>query len=814
MASPAVLSVRIVTDGKDGRRGLDDVSKGVGNLDKNLKSVQSPMDRVKGLLSGVGKFAVGAAKTVAGVTLAVGALALKGGIDKSLQIEQATAKMKGLKHSTETIEKVMGNALSAVKGTAFGMGDAANIASTALASGIKPGAEMSRYLTMVADAAATAQVPLGEMGQIMGKVTNSGKVTNEVLTQFGDRGVGALQMLAEHYGVTAGEMTDMVSKGKVDAATFQKVLEKNIGGAAKATGDTTTGAFANMKSALANFGIVLGGPFFPLFKLIFNQIQKILEGLTDRLKPVSDAFAKTFQGKAIPIISEFATKTLGFLDEIIGGFRAFANAWRENNGDITSSGFPGFMERVANGARVVQGVFKQLDFSSMSGFIASLSGAGSTAGASLGSIGTSLQTLKPALDAFMAQLPNIGGAVVKLGGVSLGLLTKGLEFLANHVDTIIKFMPAIVAGFVAWRVASSAMSAAQTKTNALAVAAIPLTTVNNVLRLVAIRQEGQLAAATTASAAATNMSLGAMIRQKAAMVASTAAMVAQKAAMAVATAAQWLFNAAMSANPVMLIVLAIAALVAGVILAYNKIGWFRDFVDAAFKFIGEAVTNVVDWFKSAWSIAVLGVSLLIQSWQAKFAVVVAAIRLVVAGVVNFFTSAWSGAVAAGAGFVIGFQTKVAGVFAGIRSTIDNVVSVVRDTLGSAFQSAASLAQGAMDRITGAIQGVISWIQDAIGWIGSLFGKANSGGGGGGGGGGATSYARGPGGGPDFPGGATGFMLRPAAFGASSSAPAAQITNINVTVNVPLGGDPVAVGRELEKTLNKYYRATGKTGGFR
>lgn len=810
MASPAVLSVRVVTDGKDGRRGLDDVSQGVGNLDKNLKSVRSPMDRVKGLLSGVGKFAAGAAKTVAGVTLAVGALALKGGIDKSLQIEQATAKMKGLKHSTETIEKTMGNALASVKGTAFGLGDAANIASTALASGIKPGAEMTKYLTMVADAAATAQVPLGEMGQIMGKVTNSGKVTNEVLTQFGDRGVGALQMLAEHYGVTTAEMTAMVSKGKVDAATFQEVLEKNIGGAAKATGDTTTGAFANMKSALSNFGIVLGGPFFPLFKLIFNQIQKILEGLTERFTPFSKAFETTFQGKAIPIIAKFSGSFLKVVDEIIGGFRAFANAWRENNGDVTSSGFPGFMERVANAGRVVQGVFSKLDFSSFSGFVASLGTAGGAANDQLSSIGSSFKTLVPAFQEFIAHLPKITGALVKLGGVSMNVIVAGLSFLADHVDTIIAWMPVIVAGFVAWRVASGALAVSQFKLQMAQAAAAPVLLANNILRFASVRAETALSIAQSRSVATTNMSVAAMARQKVAAVASTAAMVAQRAAMAVATAAQWLFNAAMSANPVMLIVLAIAALVAGVILAYNKIGWFRDFVDAAFKFIGEVVTNVVNWFKSAWSIAVLGVSLLIQRWQAKFAVVVAVIRLVVAGVVSFFTSAWSGAVAAGTGFVIGFQTKVAGVFAGIRSTVDSVVSVVRDTLGSAFQSAASLAKGAMDTITGAIQGVIGWIKDAIGWIGSLFGKANKGGGGGGGG--ATSYARGPGGGPDFPGGATGFMLRPSTFGASSSAPAAQITNINVTVNAGVGSDPVAIGREIDKALTKYRRSVGKTGG--
>jgi TP901 family phage tail tape measure protein len=65
-------------------------------------------------------------------------------------------------------------------------------------------------------------------------------------------------------------------------------------------------------------------------------------------------------------------------------------------------------------------------------------------------------------------------------------------------------------------------------------------------------------------------------------------------------AAQWLLNVAMDANPMMLIVLGIAALIAGLVLAYNKIGWFRNFVNAAFHMIGAAIGWVVSFVKSHW----------------------------------------------------------------------------------------------------------------------------------------------------------------------------------------------------------------------
>lgn len=53
------------------------------------------------------------------------------------------------------------------------------------------------------------------------------------------------------------------------------------------------------------------------------------------------------------------------------------------------------------------------------------------------------------------------------------------------------------------------------------------------------------------------------------------------------TAVQWLLNVAMNANPIGLIVIAIAALVAGIIVAYNTSEDFRNIVNGAFTAVGE-----------------------------------------------------------------------------------------------------------------------------------------------------------------------------------------------------------------------------------
>jgi TP901 family phage tail tape measure protein len=51
------------------------------------------------------------------------------------------------------------------------------------------------------------------------------------------------------------------------------------------------------------------------------------------------------------------------------------------------------------------------------------------------------------------------------------------------------------------------------------------------------------------------------------------------------TAAQWLLNAALDANPLGLVILAIAGLAAGIVWAYQNVGWFHDAVTGLWSFL-------------------------------------------------------------------------------------------------------------------------------------------------------------------------------------------------------------------------------------
>lgn len=88
--------------------------------------------------------------------------------------------------------------------------------------------------------------------------------------------------------------------------------------------------------------------------------------------------------------------------------------------------------------------------------------------------------------------------------------------------------------------------------------------------------------------------------------ASTAISVVQGAT-AAWTAVQWLLNAALTANPIGVVVVAIGALIAGIVLAYQHCDWFRESVneawelgEKAFYALGVAVDHFGSWLHGLW----------------------------------------------------------------------------------------------------------------------------------------------------------------------------------------------------------------------
>lgn len=71
------------------------------------------------------------------------------------------------------------------------------------------------------------------------------------------------------------------------------------------------------------------------------------------------------------------------------------------------------------------------------------------------------------------------------------------------------------------------------------------------------------------------------------------------------TVAQKALNLVMNTNPLILIVTAIMAVVAGLVLLYQKCEWFRNAVNAVFEFVIGVVQKVIDFFKNNWQTILL-----------------------------------------------------------------------------------------------------------------------------------------------------------------------------------------------------------------
>lgn len=262
-----------------------------------------------GLIGGLTAGLVGPALQLGGKLVSAITAPLSRGMDRLVALDNATAKLEGLGHSAESVDAIMANALESVKGTAFGMDQAAGTAGSLVAAGIKPGEELERTLKLVADSATIAGTDMGDMGAIFGKVAANGKLTGEVMQQMMDRQIGVLPALADMYGVTNAEAQKMVSEGKVSFEDFAQVMENTLGGAALKSGETFQGAMANAQASLGRIGANFLAP-------VFEELAPTLSALTGAMGPLEDVAAglgEKFGDFLVPILETFQ-------DMLAGGF--------------------------------------------------------------------------------------------------------------------------------------------------------------------------------------------------------------------------------------------------------------------------------------------------------------------------------------------------------------------------------------------------------------------------------------------------------------------------------------------------------------
>lgn len=183
-----------------------------------------------------------------------------------------------------------------------------------------------------------------------------------------------------------------------------------------------------------------------------------------------------------------------------------------------------------------------------------------------------------------------------------------------------------------------------------------------------------------------------------------------------ATIIQGAFNAIMAVNPFVLLGIAIAAVVAGLVYFFTqtetgKKAWasFVDFLKSAWDGIVSFFSGIGQWFADIWNGAVDGAKAIWQGLVDWFSGIVQGIQNVWNGITTFFSNLWTTVIG-------GIQSVWGGVtdfFSGIFDAVSSVVSAVFSAIGGFASSAWDVLVGVWNAVAGFFGGIFNAVSNVV-----------------------------------------------------------------------------------------------------
>ena len=257
------IRIRFDVDTSGLRRGLDDARRGANDAGNGLRrlgdnsGIKSATSAVKGLTSSLGSAVKGAAGLVVGLAAIGGAKGILDGVINRVDAIHGGKKTMTILFDGDTkrAEKAINIVKDAVSGTPltlnFGVGQMTKL----IASGMDE-ATAGKTLQLSMDVAATfdpgnIETMTGELNDIFSKIAAKGSMDMTHLDSLNTRGIPTLKLLAQHYGTTEEAAAQMVKEGKVGIEDLNEALS-GYEGTAKSAGDSISGMFSNIKTAIIN----------------------------------------------------------------------------------------------------------------------------------------------------------------------------------------------------------------------------------------------------------------------------------------------------------------------------------------------------------------------------------------------------------------------------------------------------------------------------------------------------------------------------------------------------------------------------------
>lgn len=635
-------------------------AKGIGSaISQELSGVESKATShgskigsklSSGIKSTLKKGALGAG-AAAGATLG---RALQKGFGRLDAIEQARAKLMTLANNdAPMVDAAMKSVSDAVTGTAFATSEAADAAAMAMAAGIKPGREMTGVLSTIADAASFSNKEFSEVAPIFTKAINKGKVMGDTLTQLEENSIPATQALARHLGKTGEEIQEMASKGQISFKDLQEAMDKTIGGQALAQGETFTGALKNVDAALGRFGETLLATPFKMGPQVFSALSKAIDRVNDAVKG-GIQYLQTGQDTEGYLMKAFGSRekveeVMAMLDDVQQKWSDFQAGLRGEDSSGIFGALGGSLREIGQAAADIMPALMDVGMS--------LGEAGMTA--SIVSITGALGVVAPLLaDVLAPILQTVGDLMRENQGVVNALVTAfvgfktvdaaagGLAKVASSGGKLQKMFKGI--GPAIKGSASGITGFAKVAKSGFSSATRGLKMFQGAFKM---GQMGRSLKSVSGAVGKLGLSFGkASVYAKMAGKAITSGLVK---GLKLAVGGIKALGMAIAANPIGLLVTAIAAVVAGLVYFFTQTETGKRLWASFMEFMGQVWENIKNWAQAAWE-------WIVQVWN---------------GIPEWFSEKWNA--------VTGIVSQA---WEGIKTAISNAWTAITEWFATAWEA--------------------------------------------------------------------------------------------------------------------------------
>lgn len=464
------------------------------------------------------------ATAIGAVSGAFGAAVLSG-VKYNSQMEQYITSFGTMLGSAEEATKLVNNLKEMGAKTPFETSDLAKASQTLLAFGTSA-EDLLPTLQMLGDVSQGNKERFDSLTLAFAQVGSAGKLSGQDLLQFVNAGFNPLNEISKMTGESMAELKERMSAGGVSAEEVAEAFKHatSEGGqfyqAMEAQSQTFNGQMSTLKDNAMSF------------------IGKLTQGVTNTLK---DSVLPTVNGWLEELQSAFTSNGVEGVVTAFGSILADACTKLAQAApgvvDLAVGFIQSFIKGIGDNAPQLIQAAKQIVGALVDGLIKLLpSEIQKPVKETVNILKRSFESggLRNAINTVSKILKDLGKVVTNLAKTILPPLAKAVDFLGKNIKIILPLIAEAVVGIKAFKIVQSATKWFDAMKTAIAAAG----------------------AATSAEALATAASTGAITLKQIAVSVLTGEI-------GLVTAAQWLWNAAMSANPIGAIIALVTALAGG-----------------------------------------------------------------------------------------------------------------------------------------------------------------------------------------------------------------------------------------------------------